>query len=348
VTTLQGVDIRPFEPHTASDKDYEALNAFQNGIKAESWPSEPQTTVQELRDDWVAIPSYQTYHCWAAWVSDRAVAFASVSVSNKDNLHLAHFELAVAPERRRRGLAARLLANIAQAAAAEGRRTLMAFSSSLVPAADAFAGRIGAAPGRTMLTNLLDLKELNADTIAAWLKRGEALAPEFEMGFWRGTYPDSDLSAIAQMHGVMNDMPRGTLELEDEVWTPEILRDRERTLAQRETERWTCYLRDRTNQRLAGYTEVFWTRYQPESLQQGDTGVLPEYRQRGLGTWLKAAMIEWVLRERPQLKRVRTWNADSNAPMLRINYSMGFKLELSSTHWQISLQDLQAYLASKQ
>ena len=52
----------------------------------------------------------------------------------------------------------------------------------------------------------------------------------------------------------------------------------------------------------------------PEVLGQGDTGVFPEYRNRGLGRWLKAPMIEKVLRHRPQVKRVHTGNTKSNAP----------------------------------
>lgn len=35
-------------------------------------------------------------------------------------------------------------------------------------------------------------------------------------------------------------------------------------------------------------------------------------------------MIEKVLADRPQVVRVRTGNADSNAPMHKINGAMGF------------------------
>ena len=50
-----------------------------------------------------------------------------------------------------------------------------------------------------------------------------------------------------------------------------------------------------------------WNPNRPELLGQGMTGVFPQYRNRGLGRWLKAAMLDKVLKERPQVKYVRTW-----------------------------------------
>jgi len=74
------------------------------------------------------------------------------------------------------------------------------------------------------------------------------------------------------------------------------------------------------------------------------TGVFPQYRNQGLGRWLKAAMLERVLRERPEVKFVRTGNADSNAAMLKINNQLGFKPYIASALWQVELSKVQGYL----
>ena len=105
-------------------------------------------------------------------------------------------------------------------------------------------------------------------------------------------------------------------------------------------------VRERATGRLAGITEVAWHPNRPEILQQRGTGVLAEYQNLGLGRWLKAAMLEKILRERPQVKRVRTGNADSNAPMLKINTELGFRPYISHQIWQIELAQVQAYLDS--
>ena len=77
---------------------------------------------------------------------------------------------------------------------------------------------------------------------------------------------------------------------------------------------------------------------------QGNTGVFPEFRGRRLGRWLKAAMLEKVLRDRPEARFLRSSNADSNAAMLRINQELGFRPYLSRTIWQTEIEKIEAYL----
>ena len=98
----------------------------------------------------------------------------------------------------------------------------------------------------------------------------------------------------------------------------------------------------------AGFTEVFWHPNRPQLLNQGGTGIFPEYRNNGLGRWLKAAMLHKVLRERPEVKFVRTSNADSNAPMVKINRELGFKPYISQCMWQVEVEKTREYLASEQ
>jgi GNAT superfamily N-acetyltransferase len=74
------------------------------------------------------------------------------------------------------------------------------------------------------------------------------------------------------------------------------------------------------------------------------TGVFPEYRNKGLGRWLKAEMLDKILIERSQAKFVRTDNADSNAPMMKINNELGFKPYIADCIWQVETNETAKYL----
>ena len=72
--------------------------------------------------------------------------------------------------------------------------------------------------------------------------------------------------------------------------------------------------------------------------------MLSAHRNRGLGRWLKAVMMEKVLRDLPEVHTIRTGHADSNAPMRKINEELGYRPFSSDTQWQITLDEVRAYL----
>lgn len=145
----------------------------------------------------------------------------------------------------------------------------------------------------------------------------------------------------------MNTEPRDALEFDDVVITPEELRQGEAYDAARKVERWVLYLRHRESGQLVGFTSLSYNPQNPELVKQLDTGVLTAYRGLNLGKWLKAAMLLKVLHDKPQVKRVRTGNADSNAAMLGINRALGFKPYKARTVWQADLKGVLAYLQSR-
>ncbi|MBB6097480.1 GNAT superfamily N-acetyltransferase [Deinobacterium chartae] len=75
------------------------------------------------------------------------------------------------------------------------------------------------------------------------------------------------------------------------------------------------------NGELAGMSNV-WLSDVSDDLFVGLTGVLPEYRRRGLALGMKLRTLEWARAHgAPSLK---TWNASNNLPMLAINEQLGF------------------------
>src|SRR5262249_47458628 len=136
--------------------------------------------------------------------------------------------------------------------------------------------------------------------------------------------PDELLDAYVAVLEVMNTAPREELDMEDEHHTPERQRERETRAARRGDHDWILMARHEPTGAIAGYTEIEWMAYSNELVWQGGTAVDPTHRNKGLGRWLKAAMIQRLLAERPTVRYVDTWNAGSNEPMLNINIALGF------------------------
>jgi len=57
-------------------------------------------------------------------------------------------------------------------------------------------------------------------------------------------------------------------------------------------------------------------------------------------------MLDKILKERSQVKYVRTGNADVNAAMLKINNELGFKPYTADALWQVEIQKVLEYLSS--
>jgi hypothetical protein len=66
--------------------------------------------------------------------------------------------------------------------------------------------------------------------------------------------------------------------------------------------------------------------------------VIPEHRGAGLGRWVKALMLDYLMIYYPQVQSIRTSNALSNLHMRRINTEMGFVETTQYSFWQLELK----------
>ena len=84
-----------------------------------------------------------------------------------------------------------------------------------------------------------------------------------------------------------------------------------------------AYMIAKDREQYVGTSVVWRLKKEPRSLYQGLTGVLREYRGRGIGVALKLRVLDFARRN--GFDNIRTFNASTNEGMLAINRRMGFK-----------------------
>jgi len=343
-------ELKLFNPQTASESYFKGRHEYLGSRLLEETPDDPNMSLEfsiKNAQSWSLIESI-AFEVWHLWEDKKIIAELFLTVNfDENNLHLMFLELQILEPYRRKGYTRPLLERVVAFAEKHKRTLATGTTNSFVPDGRGFAERVGATKGIEESTNQLVLTEVDRELLADWADLAHARTYEFEMGFWGSRYPEAEIDAIAELFTVMNSAPRDDLEMEDWQTTPEELREFEAYDLARDVERWVLYVRHKLSGCLAGFTETHWYPEGPENLEQNNTGVLPEYRGNGLGRWLKAAMIQKVLVARPVVKRVRTGNANSNAPMLAINTRLGFKHYKSKVVWQLEIARLKDYLKQK-
>jgi len=346
---MKNISIYELNVKNASDHEYAALNRILNTVRKERQPDDPPIPLVETTNQMKNLPSFVDLRMWCVWNEDRTEMLAQGNVgliNTDDNRHLSQFDIIVHPHYRLQGLGKALLRQICEAAKTDGRRLLLTDTHDRIPGGEAFMLRLGAKRGLEGHVNQLRIVDLDRSLIERWLEQGHKNDNEFALGVWEGTYPEDQLEEIVKLMELTNQQPLGELEVEEMHITPQEIREMEKMDAARGNQRCTFYIIEKATGKFAGYTETVWNINRPEILRQDMTGVFPEYRGKGLGRWLKAAMLDRMLRTHPEIKYVRTQNADTNAAMLRINNELGFKPYMSSILWQLEIDQVLTYLNS--
>lgn len=339
-----GVALRPLDPGRMSDDDVRGLRALVNELRAEVDPSDPPLSDEAARRLVEARAQAHEYDVreTLAWAGPHAVGRVVTALPRtSDNRHLLQVTVAVASSQRRHGLGWALLGVALDTARREERRLILFETSDRVPAGEAFARAVGAAPGLPMVISELDLRGVDRDVLDRWIREGPGRAPGYELVWMPRPVPEAMLEPMAALKRAMNTAPRGELDIEDREYTAQSLREMDAYEFAAGWVPWTLVARHVASGELVGFTELAWRPDQPAVVMQGDTAVLPEHRGHALGKWIKAVALERLLRECPRAQVIRTGNATANEAMLGINRALGFVPVRVTTVWQVDTEQAQ-------
>lgn len=260
------------------------------------------------------------------------VAVAEIEVFLLDNLEMAWGKVYTHPDHRRRGHGSALLAHLEQVAVAEGRRLLtteVAYPSNTPqdgaghPDVD-FLTRRGFDFGIGDVQRVLDLPVDEA----LLTRLEEEAAPHHtacRLESFSGRVPEAYVADYAELcANLATQAPTGELDLEPESGDVAAFRAEEETIErQGRTRHGTVAIAP--DGRLAGYTDLVTSVHDPGRGYQWGTLVWPQHRGHRLGTALKVRNVARLQRDRPDIRVIRTWNAEVNAPMVGVNVAMGFR-----------------------
>lgn len=275
----------------------------------------------------------------AAVVDGVVVGEANLHLPLRDNRHFAAAWLSVRPRWRRRGVGTALLAEVERQAALAGRTTVCVESDTAAgraAAAERFAPRLGYAKALVNVRSDLDLPDGALDDLLAPLEAQAApFAADHALLTWWDEVPEAWLEQRAGLAARMStDAPLGEVDAEEEVWDADRVRAylaSARAMGRRVVETVAVH---RPSGRAVAFTDLAVAEHTPDVAYQWDTLVLADHRGHRLGQLVKAANLRALREGLPGVRRVVTWNAEVNEPMLRVNRALGFRPVGLNTEWQ--------------
>jgi GNAT superfamily N-acetyltransferase len=268
---------------------------------------------------------------------DRVIGASRLSWWGNQADRNAELTVNVARDHRRRGVGTALLRATVRAAAEAGR-DMLSLEVVVGSTGEAFVRRFGVECRTVERRSLCRTAETDRDRLAAWV----AAAPtdEYELVHWKGPSPEEWLGELCRVKESINDAPLDDLSMGRIEYDGAIVREFEAGAERRAQQHWVWCAVHRETRRMAGVTEMLVPSNWPVMAYQEDTAVDPAHRRRGIGRWLKAALMLELIESRPATEWVQTWNAGSNASMLGINVAMGFRPAEEWGIWQAPADDL--------
>ena len=348
----------PDRTGTAESAAFEEMVAVMNGVAFELWGNDDFVYSAEAE-----LASYRRgdFHeklVFVAVAEGAIVGRVVVDFPLEEDALTATLLVDVVPAMRGRGIGSALVAKGEELAAAGGRTVVAAYTEHPVAGMDAGGDRIRAAVGSSSLpasspdvrfalahgfrlgqierSSTLALP-LPPDRTRRLLEDARVHAAGYRTVSWRGRTPGQLLEPFARLKERMTvDVPQSGIVLDAEAWTGARVREHEDEFIDRGEPMLVSAAEELRTGELAAYTELA-VPDDGAKAEQLDTLVAGPHRGRRLGTLVKLENLRRLAEEAPHIRRVITWNADENGPMIAVNEAFGFVPYALTGSWQKEL-----------
>jgi len=341
------IEIRPFEPHTASRTEWAAYQVYRRLRAAEDAPDLPlledaefeqfvrrQEPLVETRR-LLALRGDEIVGNLVLWVRREGTA------GYEDHASYLDAGGGVARLHRRQGIGRSLLQALHRFMRDHGKS--VATLKANLPEGHAFLATAGAVRKLRSVENRLEFAKLDWPMLAAWQAQVAENVPPLHWEIHAGRVPVKRLAElIAPMTRLINEQPLGELDIPPirydlvayEAWYAEMDR--------RGGEHYLVVLN--AGDALVAVCDASWDQRFPDRVYQALTAVAAPWRGKGLAKAVKAAMLLLLRKRRGEVTTLVTHNAQANAPMLSINRRLGFQVHREECTYQIGQAALAAFL----
>ena len=338
------------DPLTAPDDYWKRYHELRRIRQAETRPDDP---VRSDADEEQAIKRGNPSELPARYeIAQDGVMLSSLygesvtpgAPGYDSNAHLMWADIFVHPRHRRRGIGASWVPVLVDLMRERSCTTASLYTEE--EPGHAFLKWLGAEPKMTDVESRLDLQALDWAMVERWAAEGPRRSPQSRLEVYDGRMPDEMLADLArQLSALLNTMPFEDLDHGEIVLTAEEIVDYYERMELIGEKMHTVLTREPDGV-ISGLTDVTWARHRPQLIMQQFTGVSPEARGRGIGKWIKAAMLLRLRELYPEARWISTENAGTNAPMRAINRMLGFQQYRVGTTYQVTLERLVEKLRS--
>lgn len=332
---LPDLTVVPLDPADGRGLDlwYRLMREVHDADRPEDPPPSPTQWAGSLRHP---MPG-QDPRTYLAHAGREPVGWFTLWLSTTENLDTAPLELEVHPAHRRRGYGRALLDEALRTTKELGRNRSVIEAVSDSPGA-ALAASVGATSVLADTQRMLDLGTVDVARHDELLAEAVAHSAGYSLVQWAGPTPEPHLDAVAALESRMTtDAPFDDLVWEQEVYDANKIRAQDAAKQARGLRSYSTAAVHDESGAVVGFTCVVVPGDVAWAADQWQTIVLPEHRGHRLGMLLKIANLRFLQEHEPAVRRIDTWNADSNAPMLRVNLALGFQVVRQWAEWELRL-----------
>ena len=334
------IEIRAFDPHTASSELWSSFHDCRRAISAELDPDEPILSDAETEIEMRRSHPLHDHSRWLALSEGEVIGFAGAGFrrpGTPDAAEHAPFLFAggeVRSEARRRGVGSLLLGEIHSLMHSLDKSVLTLATHT--ESGYAFLAKVGATAKLTTVSSRANFLELDWLLLRQW----EESACDLEWERYAGRVPrEALLALLPEFTALFADVPLGDLQIAPVKWEIESYDQWYRTLDRVGGAHHLIVLRTPDGS-AAGLTEAMWDSRTPTVVYQLLTAVARPWRGRGLAKALKGALLRQVHEGHPEAQFMRTGNGETNAAMRSINARAGFMLHRRFVEYQITREKL--------